>query len=147
MSASDRALRRLVADLARARPADIEAVLDTLADDHRASVERLLAEFRGEKIVPLAAVVSDPAPIIEGLAPWRLARLERRSQAAGTRAGMFGEMVGEEARLAGLHYAITDTAFETLRVCAADLKPATRTVGGSPAREIVRRRLFGRRAS
>lgn len=44
-STSDRALRRLVADLAKSRPIDIESVLGDLDPGQRAVVEHLLTQY------------------------------------------------------------------------------------------------------
>lgn len=73
---SDRALRKLVADLADRPKADIRAVLADLGPAERGRVERLMAEFRGEPVgsssraTPAAAVAN-----VEGLSPWLAARL------------------------------------------------------------------------
>ena len=55
---SDAALRRLVADLAKATNADVRAILSELDPDQRGRVEILLASFLGERL-PEAAKSQD----------------------------------------------------------------------------------------
>lgn len=86
-AASDRALKRLVADLAAQRAEDVEAVLDQLDARQREKVQAMLASYLGPIEPPV-----DPEPVnvrrtidyakIDGLSPWLAARLHR-SQSAG----------------------------------------------------------------
>lgn len=74
------ALRRQVAELARARPEDVEEILGELDHDHRLRVETLLAEYLGlDTGRPIAAAGSPSAPVPrEGLSPWIAERLGPR---------------------------------------------------------------------
>jgi hypothetical protein len=62
---SDRRLRRLVAEIAAAPPADVEDILDRLEPGARDAARQLLARYLG-------AVDAPPAP---GLSPWLAQRL------------------------------------------------------------------------
>lgn len=78
---SDRALRRLVVQLAKAGRADIDAVLDKLEPGQRREARALLDAYLHPST---PSVRSLPAPVdhIEGLSPWLAERLE--GQRAGT---------------------------------------------------------------
>jgi hypothetical protein len=120
--APDRAVRRLVADLAATRPEDIEAILDELDDGQRSRVRTLLGEYLGAHQAPAAGMpVERPRPVvIEGLSPWLAARLER-AQPAGVapprrRPGRPRDQFGRDM---GLTFDMTPGALETLHACAA----------------------------
>ncbi|HEX8527299.1 hypothetical protein [Allosphingosinicella sp.] len=77
----DRALRRLVADLASARPDDVEAILAALEPGEREAVETLLEDSRGRRAGAAPAADSRPAKpdeqqwALEGISPWLANRL------------------------------------------------------------------------
>ena len=84
---TDHALRRLVAEIARARPEDVEGVLGRLAEDQRARVRELLAAFVGREVEP--AKSASPVPprrpppaCPPGLSGWLRERVE--AAAVGT---------------------------------------------------------------
>ena len=101
----DRALRRLVAQLARAGDEDIRAVLAELPPRQREAVRGLLASHAGlprpASVTPIVAGMAD----LEGVSPWLVERL------AGGVAGS----------------AMTETARAALQASAATLqrRPAT----------------------
>ena len=78
---SDRALRRLVAQLAKAGPADIDAVFDMLDPSERLQARALLDAYLQPQPSPDPPVrsLSPPPHRIDGLSPWLEARLEQRS--------------------------------------------------------------------
>jgi hypothetical protein len=101
---SDRALRRLVAELATVAPEDVQAILAGLEESQRETVEALLAGYQGEPevVVPLPVWTPPATARIEGLSPWL------------------------EARLHGLpdtEFAMTAAATQALNACAAGLQP------------------------
>ena len=69
---SDRALRRLVAELATTTPEDVQAILEGLDKPQREEVRALLAAYLGEPSTPMKA--PEPAAIptskLVGLSPW-----------------------------------------------------------------------------
>lgn len=81
---SERALRKLVADLAGRPKADIRAVLASLGADERARVEALMAQYRGDgtglgqRAEPRAAAATD----LEGFSPWLAARVRSANDGA-----------------------------------------------------------------
>lgn len=103
-SASERALRRLVAELATTRSSDIEAVLDILDEAGRARVRSLLAELAGTS--PEASVATE----IEGLSPWLAERLALSEPTSGTGHGA----------------TVTDVTRHALRAAAAELPRVAR---------------------
>jgi hypothetical protein len=70
----ERALRRLVADLARAGDGEVEKVLGELPPPQRRRVSVLLLELNGESRAPAPA--PDEVPPTSGLSPWLAARVE-----------------------------------------------------------------------
>ena len=72
---SDRALRKLIADLAERPKADVRAVLARLRPLQRERAEELIAEFRGR---PVARPVEPASPVVDtqGLSPWLAARVQ-----------------------------------------------------------------------
>jgi hypothetical protein len=71
---SDRALKRLVGELAACSDEDVEAVLGKLARPERARARALLAGHAG--------VTLDGAPAATGLSPWLAERLDGEAAAA-----------------------------------------------------------------
>ncbi len=101
---SERALRRLVADLARASNDDVEAVLDALSEDHRRTVQGLLDAYLGRR---------GPSP-------------ERQQQPVADEVETDGHSPAIAARLrsrAGGDWRMTDAAYAALRKCARQLPP------------------------
>lgn len=108
--APDRALRRLVADLAQAAPDDVQGVLDHLDATHRDQVRALLAAYDGEP------VETEHAPRAEAAAPLGLSLwLEARARSAG----------GDPA------FAMTPAASAALRACIPGLGEAARATPSS----------------
>ena len=81
----DRALRRLVAELASEREEDVEAVLALLDPWQCAAVQALLDDYSGAPAPPAA---DQPDWRIEGLSPWLLRRLEGEPPGATTAQGL-----------------------------------------------------------
>jgi len=104
VSEDERALRRLVADLATRSEHDIAAVLELLEPAHQADVRRLLDAYQGKH---LPTVEAGPLPLdADGQAPsWVLERLDAEGGSG-----------------------ISATAREALRSCLADWQSA-----GQPA--------------
>lgn len=71
----DRALRRMLADLARLHPDDVEAILGALEPAERKQVDRLIAGLDGGP-AGRAAPSDRPAWSYEGVSPWLLERIE-----------------------------------------------------------------------
>lgn len=110
--AVDRALRRLVAEIAHVRPDDLHSILDSLDAGQRRTVEGLLERYRGETI-------AEPAPLpgaLAGLSPWLSSRLEA-------------------ANGAGAGHAMTPIALEALR-SAANLPQAKSSAKAAPGRRL-----------
>lgn len=97
----DRALRRLIADLAERPRADVRAVLSDLAPEQRARAEKLIVEFKGTANAPARA---EPTASVdtEGLSPWLAARLRTAT--------------GDPA---AVDFAMTPAALESLKRAAA----------------------------
>jgi hypothetical protein len=79
LARSDRALRRIVSQLAALHEADVDAILGELTDSHRRAIEGLLSEARGD-IAPDDPSFDPPASeqrlALQGLSPWLAARAE-----------------------------------------------------------------------
>ena len=71
----DRALGRMIADLERFHPDDVEAILGALEPDERKTVERLVAG-RGDGPAGPSNSAEAPAWRYEGVSPWLLERIE-----------------------------------------------------------------------
>lgn len=114
-STSDRALRRLVVQLAKASPADIDAVLDKLDPGQRREAQALLDAYLHPGTPSLGAL---PAPVdrIEGLSPWLADRLEGKWPGAAAQATLD----------------ITPSASAALRECALALIHAGRLTLQTP---------------
>lgn len=134
---SERALRRLVAELAMTTPEDIEAVLAGLDERQRGTVEALLAAYRGEPVESAPQPINGEAIRIEGVSPWLALRLETRTQSGGARPGSLTEMSTAEMREAGMAFTITPTTFEALRSAAATLQDHPRPAN---AKAVMRER-------
>lgn len=76
---SDRALRRLVADLASSDPQDVDEVLSALDAPEAARVRALLADYVGVAVAPgvrqAPPPLADLGPSLEGLSDWLTLRL------------------------------------------------------------------------
>ncbi|MDR3508517.1 MAG: hypothetical protein P4L64_11515 [Caulobacteraceae bacterium] len=73
---SERALRRLVAELAGLEPQDVEGVLAELDPVPRRAVHNLLQAYLGVPATAPSNAASD-TPDLEGLSPWLRERVER----------------------------------------------------------------------
>lgn len=119
----DRALRRLVADLANARGDDIAAVLAKLDAQQRRTIETLLAEYRGAVVsVPVQPTAPAPprpeADAFDGVSSWLAARVsDRPASAAPLR-------LGPDAGGPSLEHAMTASALAALRAAAATVRPS-----------------------
>jgi hypothetical protein len=113
----DRALRRLVSELAAASPDDVEAVLDRLESRHRETVRSLVAELVGA-VAPAAAPAHDAEALAAarrlGLSPWLVARLS-------------GAAAAPDA-----HADVTPAARAALRAVVAELEPAPAEAPAAP---------------
>lgn len=134
---SDRALRRVVADLARAHPHDIEEIMARLDPPHQAKVRCMLGAYIGRELAePISSIAeaaqradAEPrqAPLPEGLSPWLLARLQA-GRSDGSAPG----------------FDITVRASAALRASAAGL-PAAEPLRMGPLRTSERRPKAWRR--
>jgi hypothetical protein len=117
-SSSEKALRRMVADLTALHPADISAVLGELDPGHRGVVEELLRDYTGfaENIADDFATKGYET---SHLSPWLRQKIE------------------------GKDGAMTDHTRKALAVAAAKLFPSQVHAYAAPA---SRRRWFGRLA-
>lgn len=148
---SERALRRLVTDLARAAPEDVEAILGQLDGPRRQRVRALLSSYlAGDEPPPVRA----PPPVREppgpaGVSPWLAARLDPAASAHAGRAQGVRRKVDRYGRDLGLEFSMTAHALEALRASAAEAAPGP---GSEPAatapapwlarvREAVSRRI------
>ncbi len=130
LRASDRSLRRLVAELATASPDDVEGVLDQLTEAHRQTVRGMIATYLGE--ADDGPQLSEPSvppteiPRLDGLSRWLQARIrtgpDPRTEAE--RPFAFLKPRDEFGRDAGLTFNMTSSAIEALRSCAAALTPS-----------------------
>lgn len=128
--APDRALRKLVAELAQATPEDVLGVLDQLPPTHRDEVSALLAAYDGAPVQAVRPQMVEPA-VSAALSPWLAAR----------------------ARSAGgdLAFSMTPAATAALRECvpAIGVPAPARTSAPTPARargvDTLLARLRGRR--
>lgn len=132
---SDRALRKLVADLADRPKADILAVLGDLGSAERGRVERLMAEFRGEPVGSTARAARPVAVAnVEGLSPWLAERLRTAADGVLT-----------------TDFVMTARAVDALKVAAAsvsiDRRPTIAALGeqrlGPALFDVVARWLSG----
>ncbi|PVM84416.1 hypothetical protein DDF62_22025 [Caulobacter radicis] len=128
--APDRALRKLVAELAQATPEDVLGVLDQLPPAHRDEVSALLAAYDGAPAQGVRPQAVEPA-VSAGLSPW----LAARARGAG----------------GDLAFSMTPTATAALRECVPTpgVQPPSRASAPTPARangvDTLLARLRGRR--
>ena len=128
MPTPDHRLRRLIANLSKARAIDIEAVLAQLEPSQRSRVEDLLTAY-----APAAGAAkgrsqparNEEAALLDGLSPWLRARL----QAADSRKGSLG--AGFEGAGAWAS-AMTPTARAALADCVAETPPQRRAASDPP---------------
>ena len=120
LPSNDRALRRLVADLALAPREDIDAVLDELEPRHRQAVQSLVAELLGSDADAVAREDEGAAAAARrlGLSPW-LASLVTDGVAQPERSGHAMPGVGRSLA----DFTPTPTALAALRACVAELEP------------------------
>ncbi|WP_133244755.1 hypothetical protein [Caulobacter radicis] len=127
---SDRALRKLVAELAQAAPEDVLGVLDQLPPAHRDEVSALLAAYDGAPVQAVRPQIVEPAASA-GLSPWLAAR---------------ARSVGGD-----LAFSMTPTATAALRECVPTpgVQPLARASAPTPGRangiDTLLARLRGRR--
>ena len=140
---SDRALRRLVAELAMLGDEDVEDILGQLNSSQRDAVESMLAELRGPY------VQSDPTPPridLAGLSPWLSVRLG----GPPARRGLFGRdrKIDAYGRAAQTDFRMTPPALDALKSCALAVQgPAATSQASAPRRlEGMAAALFGRGA-
>jgi len=115
---ADRALRRLIAELALRPSDDVAAVLEKLAPAERQRAERLLAEFHGRTPSAAAPAAPETAREVEVglLSPWLRARLEAKDNGGAT-----------------ADFKVTPRALQALRAAADSLDRRAHAVG-RPAR-------------
>jgi len=113
---SDRALRKLVADLAERPTADVKAVLAELGSTERERVEQLFAEFSG---AGAALETAGPAVNTEGLSPWLAVRLR------GASGGSLKEVAMTPRALAALQAAAGGAAARPMAPTAPPKSPGS----------------------
>ena len=101
----DRALRRLVADIATASDDDILLILESLGPRDRARVEVLLAELGGD--------VEAPSSLLE--------RADLKIWSEGLSPALLERLVGKPAAPAG--WSMTPHAMSILQACATTMAP------------------------
>ncbi|MFT4025401.1 MAG: hypothetical protein QM676_01170 [Novosphingobium sp.] len=116
MADPDRALRRMVAELAEMPAAAGKAVLDRLTETQRDRVRALLDEYHGEKPAQAPAVL-DRQGVPAGLSPWLLELL--------------GLAAADPAEGPGAR-SVTPSAIAALKACAAELGTAANAAAGQP---------------
>jgi len=127
LPASERQLRRVVAELAGATPEDIQAVLSGLEESQRERVEALLAVFNEETGAPPSPAAPEAdATTLARLSPWLRARLAR-----GEMPAMRSGEAGQVWRSHDLGFNMTPAALEAL-VGAADHLRETGAIGTEP---------------
>lgn len=129
---ADRALRKMVAELAVMRSEDVEAILADLGAEQRARVNGLLAEYRGIAPKPAARATKPglaPAPgldAIDGLSDWLAVRIRAAANHADSLAwpalGMAGFAMTDAGRTALL--AAADKARAAFPARPATPRPA-----------------------
>jgi len=124
---ADRALRRILAELAATTTEDVEAVLDILEDDQRRRVAELLAAYIGGEAPPEPPVRPRPpaAPRLPGLSPWLALRMRLALKLDDKPPATRSVWLGPPAR--GQVVAMTPTAMKALAACAAGLAPPAAT--------------------
>lgn len=114
---SDRALRRLVAEVATADPEDIRGILADLDAGNRQKVQALLADYLGglaDRDQPAAGPHGGfEIPEIDGISPWLAVRLGRSSHSPGSPEDSTGAPA----------FDMTPAAWRALQACAAALPP------------------------
>ena len=113
----DRALRRLIADLAVRDAEDVEAILETLQPSQRRRAEALLALCQGQLASTLGEAVG-AATVSLGLSPWLAGILEDAEPAGGRAPGE-----------------VTEHARQALRDCAQAMSPPSLPAGLNPQLE------------
>lgn len=118
---SDRALRRLVADLAVSRPQDVTAILGELNASQREIVIGLIEEFHGSG-APLLLAQTPPPQRVAGLSSWLQSRLDGDMAAAPGFAFADGYVwdTNQAGDLDGA-FTMTPMALEGLRTSAAGM--------------------------
>ncbi len=124
---SDRALRRLVAELATVSAEDVEDILSQLKEPDAREVRTLLASYLaadGDSPGPVSPEPGPPLPIrIDGLSPWLSARLGSASDSTTPRRRSGARpSLDPYGRDAGLAFSMTPVALDALRSCAAALQ-------------------------
>ncbi|HZZ34905.1 MAG TPA: hypothetical protein VFE03_04210 [Caulobacteraceae bacterium] len=130
----DRALRRIVAELATLEESDREAVLEDLDHGRRRAIRALLDEYAGE---PAAAAMVDKArpSIPEGLSPWLAIRIDAPTVERG---GGQGEHAGLEP---AFEFEMSPTALKALRASAAEACRPASWAGTTPQSDWFARTL------
>jgi hypothetical protein len=143
---ADRALRRLVADLASLAPDDVEAILGELEPGQRARTQALLAHYIGASPTLAAPSVDDDAHRLAatpGLSPWLAARL----LPPGADPGGPAKVGGASLAATSARGAMTPRARDALRAAVAGLTlddpPPTARSPGRPALFTRLRRAIG----
>lgn len=130
---SDRALRRLVADLAAHSPASVAAVLNELDAGQRETVLALLGSYHGMSIAtPLPEIAETPRPIA-GLSSWLQMRLDGHNATQPGFALSDGYLWDGESGV-DRAFVLTPIALEALRACASNLQTVeiAATIGARP---------------
>ena len=140
-SASDRALRRLVARLAELRDDDRQAVIENLSPDQAREIARLIGDYRGGEGAPGQPATAGRWAGL-GLSPVLAQRLDGDS--SDLRIPGAGRVISEAGA------SLTPLTLSTLRRLAGDLEPVVPpTASPAPAARpglLQRFGLGGRRA-
>lgn len=136
---ADRAVRRLVAELASVRESDVRLILSELSDGQRDRVRVLLASYGGapDQSAP-PAVPKAPEMNMEGLSPWLAARIGYGVQSpriSRPRSFWLGRFEGPR-----FEFRMTPRAQESLRSCIRAIQgpvPARRRTWAGRAIEFV----------
>lgn len=116
-AAPDRALRKLVAELAQAEADDVAAILQELDGASQRKVKALLLDYAGGPAeAPESRPLDRPVPRLEGFSPWLADRLSGRAAAQS-----LGFPAARAKRAPTEDFNMTPAAVEALRTCAGEL--------------------------
>lgn len=120
--ATDRTLRRIVAELATTTDEDVDAVLAQLDERHRGAVRTLLADYLGEVGRQASPQPAAATRDLDGLSPWLRFRIDPRDPSTASRNGAVASTRhGQNSRDAMARFSMTPAALEALRASAQAL--------------------------
>jgi hypothetical protein len=122
MSSSDRALRRMIAQLPTMDATDFDYVIGSLEQEQRSRVLEMLKTLEGERYEAIALrevqAPFEPLPIPEDISPWLAARINGNP------------MAGEEVTD---FFALTPKASSALREAVSELFKASHQASPAPS--------------